>query len=82
MHLPPGQLAEIIRHNLAVGAALICHTTLSYGEHPELGESVCRGWYDRYRERTTAIQIFERLGGRFHLVDPIDPTPTTPDTTT
>jgi hypothetical protein len=68
MRLAPGRLAELVEHNLAVGAALICHDTLPYGARPEVGETVCRGWYDAYGPRTTSVQVFERLGGTFLLI--------------
>ena len=63
MHLQPGHLADIINRNLAVGAALICHQTLSYGAHPEVGQAVCRGFYDAYGEDVAVIQVVNRLGG-------------------
>ena len=69
MHLRPGALADIIRRNRSQGTVLICHQTLSYGAHPELGEAVCRGYYDRYREESQVIQVIERLGG-FALLQP------------
>lgn len=62
MHLAPGRRA-----------ALICHQTLSYGDHPEIGEAVCRGYYDAYDaygDDVNAIRVMHRLGG-FHVV----PTP-------
>lgn len=68
MRLQPGRLAGLVEHNLAVGAALICHDTLPYGERSEVGETVCRGWYDAYGPRTTSVQVFERLGGTFRLI--------------
>ncbi|MGH3783123.1 MAG: hypothetical protein ACRDRO_21495 [Pseudonocardiaceae bacterium] len=65
MRLGPGRLAEIVEANLRAGAALICHKTLPYGSHPELGQSVCRGFFDAYRDRCGAIQIMDRLGVEF-----------------
>lgn len=67
MHLRPGRLAALIQHNLTVGAALICHQTLSYGDHPEVGEAVCRGYYDAYGDDVNAIRVMHRLGG-FHVI--------------
>lgn len=80
MQLRPGRLANIVRHNLAVGAALICHKTLPYGDHPEIGETVCRGWFDAYGEQTGSLQIVARLAARdgvspFVFVDPPDDGP-------
>lgn len=61
MRLHPGRLADIVAHNLAHGAALICHKTLPYGDSPEIGETVCRGWFDSYGDRTGSLQVVERL---------------------
>lgn len=48
MHLSPGRLAEIVEHNRTNGAALVCHKTLPYGDHPEVGQAICRGYFDSY----------------------------------
>jgi hypothetical protein len=69
MHLKPGRLTEILKHNIEHGTALICHKTLDYGEHPEIGETVCRGFYDAYGENINVIRVMHRLGG-FKEVDP------------
>jgi hypothetical protein len=69
MNLDPGQLAVIVAANLERGTALICHTTLRYGDHPELGPTVCRGYYDSYGPQVRVIQIAEQLGG-FEEIDP------------
>jgi hypothetical protein len=61
MHLRPGRLRELVRENLAAGALLTCHDTLSYGAHPEVGEAVCRGFWDRYRQQTNTWRVMERL---------------------
>lgn len=46
MRLPPGRLKDIVDHNVAHEAALVCHETLAYGPKPELGEAICRGYFD------------------------------------
>lgn len=63
MQLADGRLAEIVATNLNEGAALICHKTLPYGEHPEMGEAVCRGFWDAYGDRTRSIQTMRTLFG-------------------
>lgn len=63
MSLRPGRLADLIASNVRAGAALTCHQTLSYGDHPEFGEAVCRGFYDAVGPRTNIIRVMERLGG-------------------
>lgn len=76
MRLEPGRLGDIIRTNLSRGTALICHQT-TYEQHPEIGETVCRGWWDRFRHRTRSIILMGRLvrsmgldGDGFERVDP------------
>lgn len=62
MHLGARRLADIIEQNRAKGTALICHSTLEYGQYPEVGRAVCRGYYDAYPD-TSVLQVVERLGG-------------------
>jgi hypothetical protein len=69
MHLREGRLQELVRDNVNAGAALTCHQTLTYGEHPGFGEAVCRGFYDAVGDRTNVIRVIHRLGG-FAEVDP------------
>ena len=69
MSLREGRLRDLIEDNVAAGAALTCHQTLSYGDHPEFGEAVCRGFYDTVGTRTNIIRVMERLGG-FAEVEP------------
>lgn len=72
MKLAPGRLSDLIQHNLDAGAALICHQTLSYGDHPEVGEAVCRGFYDAYGDDVNAIRVMHRLGGFQEIPAPAD----------
>jgi hypothetical protein len=65
MHLARGRLKDLVDSNLAAGALLVCHDTLSYGAHPEAGEAMCRGFWDRYRERTNVWRVMERLSAAF-----------------
>lgn len=63
MHLGPGRLRDLIQANLDAGAFLICHDTLPYGEHPDYGRAMCRGYFDRYYDRTNLGRIMDRLSG-------------------
>lgn len=63
MHLRPGRLRDLVAENHRRGTALICHETLSFGDHPEVGEALCRGFYDRYGPEINYIRVIERLGG-------------------
>ena len=76
MRLVEGRLADLIAANQSEGTLLICHKT-TYGQHPELGETMCRGYFDAYAAESAVAQIMERLAGSdwFTQVDP----PTTPD---
>jgi len=80
MRLRPGRLGELVDHNRGIrlpeleglpqsGGVLTCHMTLSYGTHPELGQSACRGYLDAYPD-VLAARIAERLLGGWHLIDP------------
>ena len=61
---------DLIRGNTGANAhGLICHETLSYGEHPEFGAAYCRNFFDKYGHLCNLIRIFGRLGG-FTEVDP------------
>lgn len=63
MHLAEGRLADLVRSNLEAGTLLTCHHTLDYGDHPEVGPSLCRGFFDQYADRTALGQIMPRLFG-------------------
>jgi hypothetical protein len=74
MALAPGRLADLIESNRATGTALICHKT-THGTHPEIGETVCRGWFDAYGDVTDSLVIVQRLAELrgaepFEFVDP------------
>lgn len=68
MKLRAGRLADLLRTNRQNGTALICHKT-TYDQAPDLGEVVCRGFYDAYGESINVIRVMNRLGG-FEEVDP------------
>lgn len=71
MRLQSGRLRDLVETNRATGAALTCHQTLSYGAHPEVGQSACRGFLDAYPDVTVA-QLADRLFGGWHLIPPPD----------
>lgn len=62
MHLREGRLAEVVAANRRTSTALICHLT-TFGAAPELGEVVCRGYFDAYGEETASISVILRLFG-------------------
>lgn len=65
MQLMPGRLKEVVESNLRKGTLLVCHKT-TYGQAAE--EVLCNGFFEKYGERTTAYQVFTRLGGEFERV--------------
>lgn len=75
-NLRPGRLRELIRENTGDGKmGLVCHETIDYnpdGENIGDREAICRGFYDRFGEKTNGIRVMERLGG-FTEVDPPSP---------
>ena len=63
MHLGGAYLKQIISQALP-DSYVVCHDTLTYGDHPGYGPAICRGFYDAYSGRSTALillQAFHRL---------------------
>ena len=52
MHLGAERTAAFIRHALDAGSYVVCHETLTYGDFPDYGPAICRGFFDAYRDRT------------------------------
>jgi hypothetical protein len=46
MHLGPGRTAAFIRQVLDAGSYVVCHATLTYGDFPDYGPAICRGFFD------------------------------------
>lgn len=71
MRLAPGRFAELVADNRATGSLLICHQT-THGQAPELGEVMCRGYFDAYAEDSAVAQVMARLFGPdwFEVVAP------------
>ena len=62
MDLRPGRVQGMVNEGIN-GRGITCHSTLSYGQHPEAGESMCRWFYDKFGPRCNYVRIMERLGG-------------------
>ena len=82
MRLAPRRLRDLVESNLSTGTALMCHQT-THGQHPEIGETVCRWWWDSYGDRTNSIVVMGRMaaalglgGDGFEHVAPPKPGPT------
>jgi hypothetical protein len=55
MHLGPERLRAVIGDALAAGTFVVCHDTLTYGDYPDYGPAICRGFYDAYVARSPAL---------------------------
>ena len=69
MHLGPERTAAFIRQALDAGSYVVCHDTLTYGDFPGYGPAICRGFFDRYRDRTPVLLILH-AGRRLTEVPP------------
>ena len=69
MHLGPEHTAAFIRQVLAERSYVVCHDTLTYGDFPDYGPAICRGFFDAYRTRSAALLILQ-AGRRLTEVPP------------
>jgi len=72
MHLGPEQTAAFVRRVLAEGTYVVCHQTLTYGDNPDFGPAICRGFFDAYAGRSPALRLL-RAFGRLTEVGPPRP---------
>jgi hypothetical protein len=64
MHLGPDRLRAITGQALAAGTFVVCHDTLTYGDFPDYGPAICRGFFNAYADRSPALillRAFQRL---------------------
>ena len=53
---------RLIRQVLVAGSYVVCHETLTYGDFPDYGPTMCRGFFYAYRTRDLLIlQAARRL---------------------
>jgi hypothetical protein len=72
MYLGPERTAAFVRQVLAEGTYVVCHQTLTYGDHPDFGPAICRGFHDAYAHRSLALRML-RAFRRLIEVDPPRP---------
>ena len=72
MHLGPEQTAAFVRRVLAEGTYVVCHQTLTYGDNPDFGPAICRGFFDAFAGRSPALRLL-RAFSRLIEVDPPRP---------
>ena len=69
MHLGPERTTAFIRQVLDAGSYVVCHDTLTYGDFPDYGPAICRGFFDAYRDRSRDLLILQ-AGRRLTEVPP------------
>jgi hypothetical protein len=55
MYLGPEQTAAFVRQVLSEGTYVVCHQTLTYGDNPDFGPAICRGFHDAFARRSPAL---------------------------
>jgi hypothetical protein len=64
MYQGPAHLSTFIREALKAESYIVCHQTLTYGDHPDFGPAICRGFFDAFGDKSealTLLQAFNRL---------------------
>jgi hypothetical protein len=55
----------------------MCHDTLGYGRYPDSRPALCRGFHDRFGDRSNFIRVTRRLGGFTVIAPPGQENPVT-----
>ena len=72
MHLGAEHTAAFVRQALDEGSYVVCHQTLTYGDHPGFGPAICRGFFDAYATRSPALRLLQAFS-RLAEVEPPRP---------
>ena len=72
MHLGAEHTAAFVRQALDAGTYVVCHQTLTYGDYPDFGPAICRGFFDAYANQSPALRLL-RAFSRLTEVDPPGP---------
>lgn len=72
MHLKSGRVKEMTEDALNGGGYITCHHTLPFGQYPEAGEAICRGFFDAFGPQSNVIRVWGRLGGFVEVPDPAE----------
>jgi len=72
MHLGPEHTAAFVRQAQEQGSYVVCHQTLTYGDHPGFGPAICRGFFDAYATRSLALRLLQAFS-RLTEVEPPGP---------
>lgn len=62
MDLKSGRVKQMVEDSVAGGGFITCHKTLPYGDHPDAGAAICRGFYDAHGPRSNVLRVWSRLG--------------------
>jgi hypothetical protein len=55
MYLGSGRVRAVVGGAVAAGTFVVCHDTLTYGNFPDYGPAICRGFFDAYADRSPAL---------------------------
>jgi hypothetical protein len=69
MYLGPAHLSAFIRETLEAESYIVCHKTLTYGDHPDFGPAICRGFFDAFKDKSEALIV---LRG-FNMLQEVEP---------
>jgi hypothetical protein len=72
MHLGAEHTARFVRQALDAGSYVVCHQTLTYGDNPDFGPAICRGFFDAYADRSPALRLLQAFS-RLTEVEPPQP---------
>jgi hypothetical protein len=78
MYLGPERLRAIIADALAAGTYVVCHDTLTYGDHPDYGPAICRGFYDAFANRSPALTLLQACQRLVEIPPPEQASPDSP----
>jgi hypothetical protein len=70
MHLGPERTSAFVRHALDAGTYVVCHQTLTYGDHPDYGPAICRGFFEAYGSRSLAMRMLRAFGRLTEILPP------------
>jgi hypothetical protein len=73
MYLGPERTVEFVRQVLDQGTYVICHQTLTYGDYPDYGPAICRGFFDAYSSRSRALLLLRAFRRLTHVPPPAAP---------
>lgn len=66
--LERGRLRDVVQGNRRAGSALTCHRTIY--DDPNGEHAICRGWWDRFKDRDDVLVLAQRLRIVRYIIPP------------